>query len=135
MAERTCEQCGRTFEALHARFCSSTCRSRRSRGEPPRTPGRRRRPPDLRIRDAVMAELKAVGRESSSGGLLALDLATALGQRDLTPAAKTNLAAALRSALVAAMDGARKRTGVDELKERRNGKRNSARRSAGRDSP
>jgi hypothetical protein len=86
-----------------------------------------RRRADYRIRDRVRAELKDAGRENTSLGLIALDLAAQLAHPDLPPGTRGNLAKELRATLVAALEGSRPKTEVDELKERRNGKRRAAR--------
>lgn len=128
MAERVCEQCGGTFGGVRARFCSPQCRTKRSRGEPPVAPRRARRRADYRIRERVRAELQAIGRESTALGLLALDLAGQMGDPELPAAGRVVLARELRTTLLAACEGARLPTGVDELKGRRDAKRGQARR-------
>ena len=134
MDPHICLQCGKPFEVgpgSRAKYCGSTCRARRSEGKPAAGPKPRAKRADYRIRDQVRVELKEHGREGTSLGLIALDLASQLAQSNLPPATRGGLAKELRSTLVAALEGARRKTGVDELKERRNGKRNSARSSAG----
>ena len=130
MADLVCEQCGKTFEGTRARFCGSGCRTRRARGAKPAGPGRPKRRADYCLRDRVRAELKEAGRESSALGLIALDLASQLGQQDLPPASRGVFIRELRVTLEAALAGGAKETRVDELKGRRDAKRTAARRRA-----
>jgi hypothetical protein len=82
------------------------------------------------LRDQVRAELKEAGRQATALGLMALDLASQLGQQDLPPSSRGAFIKELRVTLEAALAGGPKKSGVDELKGRRDAKRTAARRRA-----
>ena len=130
MAERACPQCGNPFDVPPSSrkvYCGTTCRVKHHEGKAAAVPKRRRRPLDFRIRRQVLAELKEAKRESTSLGLVALDLAGTLADPDLPPIQRASVAKSLGAVLEQALAGVKKRTEVDELKERRDGKRSRAR--------
>ncbi|HEY3545026.1 MAG TPA: hypothetical protein VGK17_02915 [Propionicimonas sp.] len=136
MAERACPQCGNPFDVPPSSrkvYCGTTCRVRHHEGKAAAAAvsKRRRRPLDYRIRRQVLSELKEAKRESTSLGLVALDLAGALADPELPPVQRASVAKSLGAVLEQALAGVKKRTGVDELKERRDGKRSKARSRAG----
>lgn len=131
MAERACPQCGTPFDVPPSSrkiYCGTTCRVRHHEGKvAAEAAKRRKRPKDYRIRRQVLAELKAGGRESTSLGLVALDLAGSLADPDLPPLQRASVAKSLAAVLTQALAGVKRRTEVDEVKERRDAKRRKAR--------
>lgn len=128
---RTCEFCGRSFEAQRARFCSSTCRARKSEGvAPPSTvpppeadPGR----PVSGLVDSVRAELEKLKKLDSVSGQHALELASRIAS---APGMNTGVAA-LSKELSRVLGEARQGSTavvnpLDELKARRDFKRAAA---------
>ena len=121
----TCAHCGEPMEAASSRkrFCSTTCRVRAHEAAKV-TPLQRseRSQPAGRVADAVRAELKRVGRESSSLGASALLLAERIDAGKEPGSALAALNRELRATLAEALRG-ETRSGVaamrDELAERR----------------
>lgn len=124
---RTCAQCGKPFEAQtsRARFCSSTCRAHKAKGQPPREQ-RPERPTssDAGQESSVRAALEAAGRESSPLGIAVMILARRLdASAQETPQAVAALVRELRVTLVEALDGAGQAADtVDEVGARRDAK-------------
>lgn len=134
--DRTCERCGRGFQAgPRARYCGSSCRARaseaRSRGEEPRLPAVSERPageaPGGGVLAAVGRELVAAGRDGSAAGQVALALAGLIDSRGESGAAVAALARQLSASMAEALrDAESGGDAVDDLAARR-----EARRAAG----
>ena len=124
---RTCAQCGKSFEARssRAKFCSSTCRARKSEGHPSREPstGSAEQPPAGQ-EASVRTVLEAAGRESHPLGIASLVLARRIdASAQETPQALAALVRELRATLVDALDGAGQAADtVDEVGARRDAK-------------
>ena len=135
--QRNCDVCTASFEAKRpqARYCSTRCRTRASRGglavsrnakAAPAAPTVTRETSGLL--DAVQAELEAAGKVNTVAGQHALELAARIVN---APGMNTGVAALskqLQNVLAEALRGA---TGpqvnpLDELKARRDRKRSSA---------
>ena len=125
---RTCAQCGKSFEARssRAKFCSSTCRARKSEGRPSRDPasGSTQQSAPAGQESAVRASLEAAGRESHPLGIASLVLARRIdASAQETPQALAALVRELRATLVDALDGAGQAADtVDEVGARRDAK-------------
>ena len=126
---RTCAQCGKDFEARssRAKFCSSTCRARKSEGAAPRDaePSEAAPQPTTGAQESsVHAALLEAARESSPLGIAALILARRLdASASETPQAVAALVRELRATLVEALDGAGQAADtVDEVGARRDAK-------------
>jgi hypothetical protein len=126
---RTCEQCGKSFEAPRARYCSSTCRANKSRGAIPATAadpvftGVGTTNP-IGIVAAVAAELAAAGRLSTSLGQQALRLAVRLETSKVdTGAGLAALSKELRVVMATALaDNAPAQDQIDEMAAKRDAK-------------
>lgn len=139
MSVRVCEQCGKSFDAPGhvARFCSSSCRARRSEGKPPRPAARRdsSAEPPAHVPGTVVAAtreaLMAAGREGSPMGQAALRLAERLDDGESeSGSALAALSRSLREALdVALANAAAEGDTVDEVSARREAKIAAARRA------
>lgn len=126
---RSCTQCGRPFEAQssRAKFCSSTCRARKSEGVTPRAtkPAQTAPEPAMGAQESsVRSALAEAARESSPLGIAALILARRLdASASETPQAVAALVRELRATLVEALDGAGQAADtVDEVGARRDAK-------------
>lgn len=123
---RNCDTCGRPYEAksTRSRFCSDTCRVRKSRGAAP--------PPsaeDSPLVRATRKELAAAGQQHSALGQLALALAARMSTGQTTAGLAT-LSRELRTVAAAAIGSTPNRTPaagqgdeLDELKARRDANR------------
>lgn len=122
--ERSCEVCGKVFEAQRstAKACSSSCRARKSQRGPTILPLPLAGATSTGLIESVRSELAAAGREDSALGQSALVLAgrIASGAEPASAVASLNrelratLADALRTATRSAVGALR-----DELAERR----------------
>lgn len=120
-----CEVCHKTFEAKqrHRKYCSDACRKRAERSR------RLSRPRNgMALAKALRAELVAAGREKTTLGVLALDLAREIEAASTPATTKASLARQLIEVREQALAGAQKRrSAVDELRERREQKRGAGR--------
>lgn len=121
---RTCDVCGRDFEAKRrdARSCSATCRSNRRNMSTPPTAGQ---VAGNSLVKATTAELAAAGKVDTMLGQLAISLA---GRMSGTTTGLAALSRELRSVIDAAVGVkssgvAPKADGIDELRARRDAKR------------
>lgn len=137
MIEVRCHGCGETFQAKqsNARWCSSKCRMRVSRGSRPALTPVPDLPPDQQgVTRAVMAALEKAGECDTVNGALALLLARRIDADTDTAAGKATLARELQKVMEAVS-----RTGrvegdfLDELRRRREAK--LARADLGPDDP
>lgn len=137
--ERVCEVCGAKFETKrsHAKTCSGACRSVKAKGQvrelrPAATAGRSGpvavvpvpSAPGSSVRDRVLAELVAAGREESALGAAAMLLAGRIDAGNEPGSALSALNRELRATLAEALRGSTKSSvGAlrDELAERRRG--------------
>jgi hypothetical protein len=120
---RLCDSCGEPFETKrpNARWCSARCNKRGQRGHVVDLSAKAEAPPAAAaVSVAVLAELVAAGRESSSLGVQALALAGRIDAGRDTGAAIASLSRELRATVEAALKGvAAKADGLDDLARRR----------------
>jgi len=125
---RNCDTCGRPYEAksTRSRFCSDTCRVRKSRGAAPPPSAEDSETPLVK---ATRKELAAAGQQHSALGQLALTLAARMSTEQTTAGLAT-LSRELRTVAAAAIGYIPNRTPaagqgdeLDELKARRDAKR------------
>lgn len=121
---KSCEQCGLFFEGKSpaGRFCSSTCRSRKSRGMAAASALPSVATPATGVELSVRGQLEAAGRSETYLAGLALSLAQRM---DASTAVMgfAALAKELRATMSEALVGAEvKADDVDELKARRDAK-------------
>lgn len=125
---RNCDTCGRPYEAksIRSRFCSDTCRVRKSRGAAPPPSAEDSETPLVK---ATRKELAAAGQQHSALGQLALALAARMSTGQTTAGLAT-LSRELRTVVAAAIGSTPTRTPaagqgdeLDELKARRDAKR------------
>lgn len=114
--QRSCEVCGKGFEARlsTARYCSSTCRARKSRSKTGGAPLRVVPPSPVAssgVVEATQAALDAAGRAGSPHGQAALLLAARMDAGAESSSGLAALAREHRAALVAALDGEAKGVG------------------------
>ena len=134
---RTCEHCGKDFQAQssRARFCSSSCRgrARRAKGKPTATVIRvavdePAREPVESVFDAVRAELVEAKALDSSAGRAALVLASMVDQATvLGGSGAAALVKELRATLSEALKSKPQAVSlVDELRNRREQRANAS---------
>ena len=135
--QRNCDVCQESFEAKRpqARYCSTRCRTRASRGGISRKRGTAQAPPaptvDREVSgllEAVKAALKSAGRDNTVAGHHAIELASRIVN---APGMNTGVAALskqLQNVLAEALSGQTgpQRNPLDELKARRDRKRTTA---------
>lgn len=127
---RTCAACGEPLTTTNSRakYCSSTCRARVSKGNviplhARPEPG----PTEPALVAAVRAQLVDAERVSSPLGLAALELARTLADDMTPPSAKAMLAKQLEATLTSALKGAKvAQSPVDRIREQRDRKRAGA---------
>ena len=125
---RTCEVCGRDFEAKRkdAKTCSATCRSNKRNIAPPP------RPDDGEgnsLVKATTAELEAAGKLDTMLGQQALALAKRMSTEVTGVAALSKELSRVMAAATAVTPGSPSASAVDEVDELR--KRRNAKRAAG----
>lgn len=124
--QRNCVECGRVFDAEHGatRYCSARCRDKKNRDKDP-TPTVVLPRYDVSIIQSVQARLESIGQSESPLGQLAMRLAEqAAGE---TGSALAALSREMRAILaeVEASAAPAKADPVDELRRRRDAKRNA----------
>ena len=114
---KTCQRCGRSFEAKRsdAKFCGATCRSR-NHVAPVELPVSKVPSPSLVV-DATRSELAEVGRESSALGLAALALARKLDEGRDSAAGLASVAKQLELTLASAKRGAGAASAPQQLRD------------------
>lgn len=135
--ERTCEACGRAFDAPRARFCGARCRKRAQRG--PGAGGVFSNLPSPPLSTDLLARVRADLETAGVLGTTAGQQALLLAARVQTPGVDTGSAVAslskrLSEAMAEALVPARPPVSpLDELKTRRDRKRIGATMQGGRD--
>lgn len=124
---RTCESCKAPidFGTAARRFCNDTCRKRASRAKtaPVAPPPVAAAGPSASTRDAVLAELEEACKQDSYLGRAALALADRIDQSTAVMGFAA-LVKELRSTMEDVLAGVHvEQDPVDELRERRDGKR------------
>ena len=123
-----CEQCGKPFDTLRARYCSSTCRANKTRGQQPMASAPAAADlvrPVAGLTDSVRAELEVLGKLDTVIGLQALELAA----RMVSPMTMAGPAATLSKELSRVLGEARGTAAtaavnpLDELRARRDKRR------------
>lgn len=124
--QRNCVECGEIFEAEHhqTRYCGTRCRDRHNR-EKTAAPSVKLPQFDLSIIQSVRQRLDAVGETDTPLGQLALRLAEQASAE--TGSALAALSREMRAVLAEVEAGAKpvQRDPVDELRKRRDAKRNA----------
>lgn len=130
---KTCQapDCGKSFETTSARakFCSSTCRSRVHRNgsgviEIPVTPTDA--PTDARpLLDATKRELEQAGVAETALGQQAIELARRMSDPRAMGLSVAPISKELRSIMADVLKAAPSASGLDELRKRRDAKRNA----------
>lgn len=124
--QRTCDVCGRDFEAKRrdAKMCSATCRSNKRNMSAPSDAGD---DGGNSLVKATMAELEAAGKLDTMLGQQALSLARRMSSEATGVAALSKELSRVAAAALANVPGAGSSTTaadeVDELRKRRNAKR------------
>jgi hypothetical protein len=124
----TCQICGTEFEtkSTRAKFCGSTCRSRGHRNggtvvQMPETEAEDSSP----LVDAIQRELEAAGVIDSPLGQQALELARRMTHPRAMGLSVAPISKELRSVMAEAMKDAPRASKLDELRARRERKRNA----------
>ena len=125
--QRTCERCGKTYEAARStsKFCSSTCRAAvslaRKAGEPVQLlPQPEPSADGGSLTSATIAELAAADRVDCTLGQAAIALARRVDAGHESGSSVAALVRELRVTLEAALDGAARADDVvDELRRKR----------------
>ena len=122
---RTCQACGKTFEARspRAKFCGASCRGKAHRGTVVLLGASA--PPVARVASAeasglvesTRAALVAAGRDSDPLGWGALALAEAIASAETPPAAKATLMREFRATMTEVLRGAAKASGPQQLRD------------------
>lgn len=132
--KRNCERCGKEFVAQRntARYCSSSCRSYVAQGVPvivPETSQHSHDTPatqDVRLVDALRAELVAAGVEGSSDGIAALILARRIEAGSDPGAATASMAKQMQALKESALASVSRADQMDEVTRARDEKRRQA---------
>ena len=143
MTAKKCEHCGKGFKAQRrtAKYCSTTCRVkaknvRRSEGDStaPQVVQQRAAAaadaPRATLVEAVESELDALGKSNTMLGAQALEMAKLIAGGGETGAAVAALSRELRAIMVLVSRGVEQGDEVDELKAKRDEKRQAAARTS-----
>lgn len=131
MRNVACVVCGTEFEASSPRasYCSAACRKRGSRAgmkvldqEPEAPPVPEDEPPLL---SATRRELEAAGVDNTALGQQALELARRMTHPRAMGLSVAPISKELRSVMADALKDAPRASGLDELRARRDAKRNA----------
>src|SRR5689334_2757501 len=127
----TCRSCGNGFEATNprAKFCGSTCRSRAHRNgevvplqQPPEPSSPSEEPPLL---VATRRELEKAGVADTALGQQAIELARRMSHPKAMALSVAPISKELRSVMLEAMKEAPRQSALDELRAKRDAKRNA----------
>ena len=143
MSATKCEYCGERFKAQRrtARFCSAKCRNeagrRRRAGTGPQAgqvieqrAAAAADAPRATLVEAVEAELDTLGKARTMLGAQALEMAKLIANGGETGAAVAALSRELRAIMVLVSRGVEQGDEVDELKAKRDEKRQAAARTS-----
>ena len=123
---RTCQACGKSFEARspRAKFCGASCRGKAHRGTvvlinaPSASPAAPAAPAGASgLVESTRAALVAAGRDSDPLGWGALELAETIMSAETPPAAKATLMREFRATMTEALRGAAKSSGPQQLRD------------------
>lgn len=125
----TCQVCGKTFETVstRAKFCGPTCRSRahRNTAEVVPLPADEPVPEDAPLLVATKAELERAGVTDTALGQHAIELARRMTHPKAIGLSVAPISKELRTVMVEAMRVAPAASSLDELRARRDAKRNA----------
>lgn len=124
----TCQICSKEFETAssRAKFCSSTCRSRGHRSGGSVVPMPEKAVDESTpLLDATRRELEAAGVADSALGQQAIELARRMSHPKAMGLSVAPISKELRAVMVEALKEAPSRSGLDELRARRDRKRNA----------
>ena len=121
---RTCQACGKTFEARspRAKFCGASCRGKAHRGTIVPLKSVAITAPVASVAasglvESTRAALAAAGRDSDPLGWGALALAETIASAETPPAAKATLMREFRATMAEALRGAAKASGPQRLRD------------------